>query len=99
VTLSPTMARDFDLKTLEKELATAVQVEEKRVLVDEVKKKAVHSTGSYEEFRQVRVSVAQCLSPPYPRRCCVAERPCSPCAITHLCLAYLVLCGTEGVGG
>ena len=45
---------DFDLKKLEKELESAVEVEAKRQRIDDVKKHAIHSTASYEEFRQVR---------------------------------------------
>lgn len=48
---------DFDLKKLERELETAVEVEEKRQRVDDCKKQAIHSTASYEEFRQVRAQV------------------------------------------
>ena len=86
----PVTMADFDLKKLEKELETAVEVEDLRQRVDDCKKHAIHNTGSYEEFRQVcaveRNSPWLCAC---VYGCCVCVCVCM-CVRVCLCLSVSV---------
>lgn len=60
----------FDRKALERELATAIDDEERRVRVDEMKKRAIGTARSYDEFRNLVL--------------CANQKPVTPAEMSSL---------------